>query len=180
MKIRKGDTVLVTAGKDKGKTGQVLRVLENTNRVVVSDVNMRTRHVRSTPQRAGEIVKYEASIHRSNVMVVDPKTKKATRVGFKMEKGHKVRIAKKSGEVISGTATAKAAKTKTATDAAPKKEAKKKEKAAPEKKPFWKNMGFGAEALEGAEQGEGTHMHEDHSVPDSQKRQSNRSHQRGS
>lgn len=180
MKIRTGDTVLVISGKDKGKTGQVLRVLENKDRIVVSDVNMRTRHVRATPQNAGEIVKYEASINRSNVMLIDPKTKKPTRVGYKIEKnGRKVRIAKKSGELIAGTAKAKTTKASTTktSDKAETKEAPKKAKAAPEKKAFWKNMGFGSEVE--AEQA-GAKMPEDHSVAEPEKRQSNRSHQRGS
>ena len=109
MKIRAGDSVVITTGKDKGKTGKVLRVLEAKNRVVVTDVAIRTRHVKGGPNRPGEIVKYEASIALSNVMIIDPKTKKRSRVGFKKnEKGHKIRIAKISGEEIKkGTVAAK-------------------------------------------------------------------------
>lgn len=185
MKIRAGDTVLVISGKDKGKTGQVLRILKGKNRVVVSDINMRTKHMRRTPQQAGEIVKYEASIHLSNVMVVDPKNKKPTRVGYKVEKGRKMRFAKSSGEVISGTASAKASKAKTAdkdkkseTTEAPVK--KKEEKASPTKKPFWRGGGFGSDALEDAEAPKMKHTQEDHSVPSEIQRQSGRGSQRGS
>lgn len=180
MKIRRGDTVVVITGKDKGKSGQVLRVLDAKNRVVVSDINMRTRHVKATPNRAGEIVKYEAAIHASNVMLLDPKSGKPTRVGFKIDaKGRKMRIARKSGEEIVKTklatkATKKAAKTgaevKTSEDVTDQ-----------QKKPaFWRKMGFGSEAMnEIADVDAGSHMQEDHSVPEQGKRESTRSHSRG-
>ncbi len=179
MKIRTGDTVLVISGKDKGKTGQVMRILKGKGRVVVSDVNMRTKHIRGNPQRPGEIVKYEAAIHMSNIMIVDPKTKKPTRVGYKVEKGRKVRVAKLSGEIITGAAVAKATKTKTKDEGAAATPAKKEAKAAPTKKPFW-GGGFGSEALEGAELDKTKRTQEDHSVPDAQQRQSGRGAQRGS
>src|SRR3989344_1478969 len=102
MKLRTGDSVLIIAGKDRGKSGTVLRVLKNKGRLVVEGVNMRTRHIRKTAQQAGQIVRYEASIHASNVMIVDTKTKKPTRIraGKDEKTGHKVRIAVKSGQAI--------------------------------------------------------------------------------
>lgn len=108
MKIRTGDTVLVISGKDKGKTGVVMRVLATASRLVVEGINMRTRHMRKTQQQAGQKIRYEASLHVSNVMVLDPKTKKPTRIHYRIDPktGHKQRVAAVSGEVI-----AKAAKT---------------------------------------------------------------------
>lgn len=106
MKIKVGDQVVVTAGANKGKTGKVIRTLinkedANKNKVVVEKVNMRKRHIRKSANRAGELVEFEAPIHVSNVMVVDPKDGKATRVGYnKPAKGKKVRIAKKSGQEL--------------------------------------------------------------------------------
>ena len=100
MKIAKGDSVVVITGKDKGKTGTVLSVLKNKNKVVVAGINMRTKHVKKTPQRAGEKITYEGSIAVSNVMLVDPKTSKRTRVGYKVTEKGKVRVAKRSGETI--------------------------------------------------------------------------------
>ena len=97
MKIRTGDNVLVITGKYKGQSGKVLRILPQKNRVVVAGINMRKRHIKATPQRAGETVQYEASIHASNVMAIDSKTSKRTRIGYSRDsKGGKVRIAKKS------------------------------------------------------------------------------------
>lgn len=102
MKIKKNDNVVVIAGKDKGKTGIVKSVSPKENRVVVVGVNRVTRHTKPSqvnPQ-GGRILK-EAPIHASNVALVDPKDSKATRVGYKVEKdGTKVRVAKRSGEVI--------------------------------------------------------------------------------
>lgn len=99
MKISQGDNVLVTAGKDKGKKGTVLRVLHDQNRVIVAGINMVTKHVKKTAESAGKKVRIEHSLHVSNVMVIDPKTGKPTRVGYKVDKetGKKVRIAKISG-----------------------------------------------------------------------------------
>jgi large subunit ribosomal protein L24 len=102
-KIKKGDRVIVLAGKDKGRQGQVIRVLPKDDRVVVSGINMVKRHTRpsqSDPQ--GGIKNKEAALHISNVAFVDPKVGGATRIGFKIEDGKKVRVAKKSGEVING------------------------------------------------------------------------------
>ena len=101
-KIKKGDRVVVLAGKDKGRQGAVLKVLPKDERVVVEGLNMVQRHTRPTqldPQ--GGIKNKEASIHLSNVAIVDSKGK-PTRVGFKIEGDKKVRIAKTTGEVING------------------------------------------------------------------------------
>lgn len=101
MKIKKGDTVVVTTGKDKGKTGEILSVSPKENRVVVKGVNVVKKNQRASAQNAGGIVEKELSIHASNVSLIDPKTNKPTRVGFKVDaKGEKTRIAKKSGEKI--------------------------------------------------------------------------------
>jgi len=101
MKIKKGDRVFVTTGKDKGKTGDVLKVYRKRDRVLVQGANMMKRHTRPTQTAAGGIVEMEASIHVSNVAHIDPKDDKPTRVGFKvLEGGNKVRFAKRSGEVI--------------------------------------------------------------------------------
>lgn len=103
QKIRKGDKIIVLTGKDKGKTGNVIKVDPKENRAVVQGVNMVKRHQRQTQtQEAGVIVK-EAPIHLSNLAIVDPKDEKATRVGFRIEgDGRKLRIAKRSGESIDG------------------------------------------------------------------------------
>ena len=101
LKIKKGDKVVVITGRDKGKTGEVKKVLPAENRVVVDGVNMVKRHTAPSAGNAGGIVEKEASIHVSNVACVDPKTDKPTRVGYKtLEDGRKVRFAKRSGEII--------------------------------------------------------------------------------
>lgn len=101
MKVKKGDTVVVIAGKDKGKRGEVLRSIPADWRVVVQGVNVVKRHTRPAAGQPGGIVEKEAPIHVSNVMLVDPKTDKPTRVGRKLlEDGRRVRYAKGSGEVI--------------------------------------------------------------------------------
>ena len=185
MKLHTGDTVLVISGKDKGKTGTILRVMSDENRVVVGSVNIRTRHIKKTFQQAGRILKYEAALSASNVMILDPKTGKPARIGYKIdEKGKKIRISKISGDEV------KAVK--------PKKEVKKgiegkkgikgekddkgetvenrkevtpdgKEVTVPvaKKAPFWKRMGLGA-SMEGADNKEPTHMQEDRTIPDQQ------------
>lgn len=100
-KVRKGDHVVVIAGKDKGKKGEVLSVRPEDNRVVVQGVNMVVRHTRPSMNNQGGLVRKEAAIHVSNVAHVDPKNQEPTRVGFKvLEDGRKVRIARKSGEQI--------------------------------------------------------------------------------
>lgn len=101
-KIRKGDDVIVTIGKDKGKRGAIVRVLGD-DRVIVENVNMVKRHTKPNPQRnvAGGIVEKEMSIHVSNVAIFNPVTKKADRVGFRtLEDGRKVRFFKSNNEVI--------------------------------------------------------------------------------
>jgi large subunit ribosomal protein L24 len=101
LKIKKGDKVIVIAGRDRGRTGEVLRVSPKEGRVLVQGVQMIKRHTRPKPGETGGIVEREALIHVSNVAHVDPKDGKATRVGFKMLDGdRKVRFAKRSGEVI--------------------------------------------------------------------------------
>jgi large subunit ribosomal protein L24 len=102
MKIRKGDRVIVTTGRDKGKQGEVTRVLPDENRVVVAGVNMRQRHRKArTAAEQSQIVSFEAPIHASNVAHIDPSSGKPTRVGFKfLEDGRKVRVARASGEPI--------------------------------------------------------------------------------
>ena len=101
FKIRKGDKVIVRTGKDKGKSGEVLRVLRDEARVLVQGVNMIKRHTRPAPGNPGGIIDKEASIHISNVALADPKSGKPTRVDFKLlDGGRKVRIARRSGEAI--------------------------------------------------------------------------------
>ena len=101
MKIRKGDRVKVIAGRSKGKVGDVLRVLPAESRVTVQGVNVVKRHTRPQMGNPGGIVEKEAPLHVSNVAHVDPKDGKPTRVGYKMlEDGRKVRVARRSGEVL--------------------------------------------------------------------------------
>jgi len=101
LKIKKKDRVIVLAGKDKGKIGEVTAVYPKESRVTVAGVNMIARHTRpSQANPQGGIVRREASIHISNVAHVDPKDNKPTRVGYKMVKDEKVRVARRSGEVI--------------------------------------------------------------------------------
>jgi len=101
QKIKTKDKVVVLSGKDKGKTGEVVKVLPKEERVVVSGVNVVKKHTRPSARSQGGIVEVEAPIHVSNVAHVDPKDGKPTRVGFKvLEDGRKVRVAKRSGETI--------------------------------------------------------------------------------
>jgi large subunit ribosomal protein L24 len=102
MRIRKGDTVQVISGKDKGKTGEVLRTLPYENRVVVQGINMRTRHVKPTQEgESGRIVTEEASVHASNVMIYSSSKKVASRVEIVVDKdGNKKRRLKKTGEFL--------------------------------------------------------------------------------
>jgi large subunit ribosomal protein L24 len=100
-KIKKGDRVVVLTGRDKGKRGEVLKVMPTESRVLVQGVNIVKRHTRPSMQSQGGIVEKEAPVHVSNVAHIDPKTDKPTRVGFKnLDDGRKVRFAKASGEVI--------------------------------------------------------------------------------
>ena len=102
-KIKKGDQVMVLAGRDKGKSGEVLGVFPRENRALVQGVNMIKRHQRQTQDSQGGIISREAKINLSNLAVLDPKDNKPTRVGFKVDKdGKKVRFAKRSGEVLNG------------------------------------------------------------------------------
>lgn len=101
-KIKKGDKVIVLTGRDKGKTGQVLRIAPAENRAVVQGVNLVKRHQRATQTNEGGILNKEAPIHLSNIALVDPKENKPTRVGFVVKDGEKKRVAKRSGDVIDG------------------------------------------------------------------------------
>ena len=101
LKIRKGDRVVVVTGRDRGKRGEVVKVLPAERRVLVQGVNMVKRHTSPTPRQQGGIVDKELPIHVSNVALLDPKDNKPTRVGWKiLADGRKVRFAKRSGEVI--------------------------------------------------------------------------------
>jgi large subunit ribosomal protein L24 len=100
-KFRKGDDVVVLTGRDKGKTGSILKVMPKDERLIVQGVNMVKRHTRPTQNNPGGIVEKEATIHVSNVGIADPDSGKASRVGFKMlEDNRKVRVARRSGEMI--------------------------------------------------------------------------------
>ena len=97
MNFKTGDKVVVISGKDKGKEGKITHVLRSENRVVVEGINIVKKHVKGNGQQAGSINEVEAPIHASNVMIIDPKTKKPTRIGHKIDKdGKKIRISKKS------------------------------------------------------------------------------------
>lgn len=101
LKIRKGDEVIVTTGRDKGKKGEVLKVIPAENRALVQGINLVKRHTRQTQTTEGGIITKEALINVSNLALIDPKSGKATKVGFKFNKdGTKVRIARASGEEI--------------------------------------------------------------------------------
>ena len=102
-KIKKGDRVLVTAGRDKGKAGEVLAVFPAEDRALVQGVNMVRRHQKQSAQTEGGIISRESKIHLSNLAIADPKDGKATRIGIRVtDDGSKVRFAKRSGEVIDG------------------------------------------------------------------------------
>jgi len=101
LKFKKGDQVVVLTGRDKGKKGEIMKLLPAKNRAIVQGVQMIKRHTRATQTNPGGIVEKEASIELSNLSHIDPKDDKATRVGFKfLDDGRKVRFAKRSGEVI--------------------------------------------------------------------------------
>ena len=101
LKIKKGDRVIVTTGRDKGKIGDVLKIHTKENRAVVQGINMIKRHQRPTQASGAGIVEKEAAIHISNLSHIDPKDDKPTRVGYKfLEGGRKVRFARRSGEII--------------------------------------------------------------------------------
>jgi large subunit ribosomal protein L24 len=103
LKVKKGDEVIVLAGKDKGKRGKIVKVIPDERRVVVDGINMMKRHTKPGRDGAGGIVAKAAPLHVSNVALVDPKTNKPTRVGYKtLQDGKKVRVARRSGETING------------------------------------------------------------------------------
>ena len=101
LKIKKGDRVIVLAGRDKGKQGEVIEVIPKEGRALVRGVNVVRRHQRQTQTQSGGIISKEAPLQLSNLAIEDPKDGKATRVGFKfLDDGKKVRFAKRSGEII--------------------------------------------------------------------------------
>ena len=101
MKIKKGDRVAVLTGKDRGKRGEVLRMIPKKNRAIVQGVNVVKRHTRPSATSGGGIMEKEASVHISNLALIDPKTDRPTRVGYRfLEDGRKVRYAKRSAEII--------------------------------------------------------------------------------
>ena len=101
MNFKTGDKVVVISGKDKGKEGKITHVLRKENRVVVEGVNIVKKHVKGNGQTAGSINEVEAPIHASNVMIIDPKTKKPTRIGHSVNKdGKKIRVTKKSNSSL--------------------------------------------------------------------------------
>ena len=102
-KIKKGDTVVILSGKDKGRTGEVIRAIPSLDKVVVGGINMMARHTKpSQADPQGGIKRSEAPMHVCKVAIADPKSGKPSRVGFKIVDGKKVRYAKKSGEVLNG------------------------------------------------------------------------------
>jgi large subunit ribosomal protein L24 len=103
LKVKKGDRVVVIAGRDKGKRGEVLQVIPAENRALVQGINVVRRHQKQSPQQDGGIITKEAPIHISNIAVEDPSDGSPSRVGFKFtDEGRKVRFAKRSGETIDG------------------------------------------------------------------------------
>ncbi len=101
MNLKVGDKVVVIAGKDKGKQGTIIKTLKADNKIVVEGVNVIKKHVKPNGQTAGSIVEMEAAIHASNVMIVDPKTGKASRIGHTTDKnGKKIRVSKKSNSTL--------------------------------------------------------------------------------
>ena len=166
MKLHTGDSVVIISGKDKGKAGTIMRVLPLEQRVVITGINIRTKHVKKTYQQAGQILKYEASIHASKVMLIDPKTKKPSRIGFTMDdKGKKTRISKLSGEEVKHVKPA-AMKKATAKKTTAEETSKETKKAVPEgtveKKPFWKRtFGGGQDSAATAEE---PRSKQDHSI----------------
>ena len=101
LHIKKGDTVYVNAGNDKGKTGKVLTVIPSKDRVIVEGVNVISKHTKpNAAHPQGGIIKQEAGVHISNLQLIDPSTNNPTRVGYKVVDGKKIRYAKKSGEEI--------------------------------------------------------------------------------
>jgi large subunit ribosomal protein L24 len=103
LKIRKGDTVQVISGKEKGERGEVKQVLPKENRLVVEGINVRTRHARPTQNNQQGLYTFEAPIHASNVMLVDPNSGEPTRIGYRFtDSGEKIRVARVSGKDVDG------------------------------------------------------------------------------
>lgn len=103
QKLKKGDNVIVLTGKDKGRSGEIIKMMPKEGKALVQGINMVKRHQKQSASQEAGIVNREASIQVSNLALADPKDGKATRVGFKiMDDGRKVRVAKRSGEVIDG------------------------------------------------------------------------------
>ncbi|MFD2205167.1 50S ribosomal protein L24 [Kiloniella antarctica] len=100
LKIKKGDQVIMTTGRDKGKKGEVLKVLRDEDRVLVQGINVVKKHQAASQTSPGGIIEKEASVHISNIALIDPKSGDATRIGYRTEDGRKVRFARKSGEVV--------------------------------------------------------------------------------
>jgi len=100
MNLKVGDKVIVIAGSNKGKEGTIKKVLKKENRVIIEGINLVKKHQKGNGQESGGILEIEAPIHASNVMIIDPKTKKPTRIGKKVDKEKRVRIAIKSGEKL--------------------------------------------------------------------------------
>jgi large subunit ribosomal protein L24 len=100
LKVKKGDKVMVITGRDKGKSGEIVKVLREENRVIVQGVNVARRHQKQSMSQEGGIVQKELAIHVSNVALIDPKSDKPTRVGYKMDGERKIRIARRSGEAL--------------------------------------------------------------------------------
>ncbi|MBX4210716.1 50S ribosomal protein L24 [Candidatus Parcubacteria bacterium] len=101
MYIKKGDNIIVISGKDKGKTGQVIKALPQEDRIVVNGVNVKKVHEKAKKSgQKGQIIDRSLPIHVSNVQLLDPKTKKPSRIGIKIEGDKKIRIAKRSGQTI--------------------------------------------------------------------------------
>ncbi len=165
MKLHTGDSVIVITGKDKGKTGTILRVLPLENAVVVEGINIRTRHMKKSAEQAGRIVKYEASLAACKVMVVDPKTGKPSRIGYQIKDGKKIRISKVSGEIVKkGKMPAKKKVEK-----APKSETSPaSDTASAKKQPFWQKMKFGSAAIDQSNAEEAPRAQKDQSIPASQ------------
>ena len=100
LKVKKGDKVVVITGRDKGKSGEILMVLREENRVIVQGINLAQRHQKQSMSQEGGIVQKELSIHVSNVALIDPKTEKPTRIGYRMDGERKIRVARRSGEAL--------------------------------------------------------------------------------
>ena len=100
MKLKQGDRVVVIAGKDKGKEGKIAKTFARENKVLVEGVNIAHKHVKPSGNQAGQILEIERPIHASNVMVMDPKTKKGTRIGHSVNKDKKIRVSRKSEEKL--------------------------------------------------------------------------------